>query len=93
MADPAGGNSDQDLGRTDLWEWSLGIFQRFPELDQSNSSHNPRDQRAEVRVQVRETVRLMLMLMLVLMIEISFAVNAEHRTVISDFRFCPNYFP
>jgi hypothetical protein len=39
MADPAGCDSDQDLGRADLWRRNLGIFQWFPELDQSNSSH------------------------------------------------------
>ena len=39
MADPAGGNSDQDLGRTDLWEWSLGIFQRCADLHELDSSH------------------------------------------------------
>jgi hypothetical protein len=39
MADPAGRNPNQDVGRTDFRKVDLRFLQRFPDLSESHRSH------------------------------------------------------
>lgn len=53
VANSAGGYSDQNFGRPDLWKCNLGIFQRFTDLHELDSPHKIVIRRGQLEILYR----------------------------------------